>query len=115
VSRILVADDSPVARAAVSRRLRGSGREVVEADSAHAASGIDGTTLGCALLDLDLGDGWGPDVADALRTAHAGLPVAFFTSAADETAALVRARTLGPVFSKPSDLERAVAWVLAAS
>lgn len=112
--RVLVADDSAVARLALVRRVRAAGCEVVEGDSLRGALLVDATTLACALLDLDLGDGWGTDVAERLRAASAGLPVAFFTGGAPADA-LDRARALGPVFAKPEELDGAVAWVLAAA
>lgn len=111
-SRVLVADDSGVVRALVVRRVRAEGHEVVEGDSAESASAVDAATLACALLDLDLGDGWGTDVAERLRAARPNLPIAFFTSelASD---AVERAKTFGPVFTKPGDLDRAIAWLAA--
>jgi CheY-like chemotaxis protein len=112
VTRVLVADDSAVVRLAVSRRLRAEGLEVVEHDSAVSASGVDPNDLACALLDLDLGDGSGTDVAARLRGDRASLPIAFFSS---ETArdVIERAAAFGPVFAKPADLDRAVDWARA--
>lgn len=108
--RVLIADDSPVARVSVARRVRAEGIEVEERDSAASASSVDTADLACALLDLELGDGFGTDVAAALRTGQGGLPIAFFTStAAPEVLAL--ARTFGPVFEKPDQLDQAIDWV----
>jgi len=108
----LIADDTAIARAAVVRQLAADGVRCIEASSAGAASAIDPTTLSCALLDLDLGDGNGVDVAVALRKGRADLPVAFFTAGTTPTV-LARASALAPVFSKPDDLDRAIAWVKA--
>jgi DNA-binding response OmpR family regulator len=108
----LIADDTAIARAAVVRRLAADGIVCVEASSAGGASAIDPSGLSCALLDLDLGDGNGVDVAVALRKRRSDLPVAFFT-AGTSPAVLARASALAPVFSKPDDLDRAIAWVLA--
>jgi hypothetical protein len=59
---------------------------------------------------MDLGDGCGTDVAERLRSTHDGLPIAFFTSTmAPEV--LSRARTFGPVFSKPDELDEAIDWI----
>src|SRR5690606_19230481 len=80
MGRVFVADDSPLVRAAVVRRIRDAGRDVVEADSVRAAIAIAASDLACALLDLDLGDGWGTDVAERLRSAAPEMPIAFFTS-----------------------------------
>jgi DNA-binding response OmpR family regulator len=65
----------------------------------------------CALLDLDLGDGDGVDVAELLRVHQPTLPVAFFSGGAPADI-VARARALGPIFAKPDDLEDAMAWVL---
>jgi len=103
--RVLVADDSAVVRLTVARRVRAEGHDVVEADSVRAALAVDVSNIDCALLDLDLGDGFGTDVAEKLS-----VPFAFFTSEKSGDA-LERAKALGAVFAKPDQLEDAVAWV----
>ena len=108
-NKVLLADDSPLARDILSRRVEATGLVALACESAAVARGEDATDLACALLDIDLGDGDGTEVAETLRATRPDLPVAFFSSAAPEASA--RARTLGPVFAKPDDLEAAVAWV----
>lgn len=108
--RVLIADDSAVARVSVARRVRADGIEVEERDSAAGASCVDGAGLACALLDLELGDGLGTDVATRLREVQDGLPIAFFTSTGTPEAVALAA-TFGPVFAKPSELDQAVDWV----
>ena len=114
--RVLVADDSAVARFSVCGRLRAAGLDVLEHDSAKAARGADPAVLMCALLDLDLGDGTGVEVAEALHAASRErsprLPIAFFSGGAPDEI-MARARAIGPLFSKPGQLEQAIAWVLA--
>lgn len=107
--RILLVDDSPVARLAARRALDAVGLEVVEHDSLAASREVDARTLAGALLDLELGDGSGAELAVALRAAHADLPVAFFTSATREAARVAEA--LGPVYAKEAVAE-AVRWLL---
>jgi CheY-like chemotaxis protein len=108
--RVLVADDSAVARVSVARRVRAEGIEVEERDSAAGASAVDSAKLSCALLDIDLGDGFGTEVAERLREGQGALPIAFFTSTlAPEI--LARAKTFGPVFAKPDQLDQAIDWV----
>lgn len=109
--RVLIADDSLVARVAVCGRVRAVGIEVVEEASAAGARAVDPTSLACALLDLDLGDGYGTEVAETFRASGATIPIAFFTSTTTGDA-LTRAASLGPVFNKPDDIEAAVAWVM---
>ncbi|HEY8074172.1 MAG TPA: response regulator [Labilithrix sp.] len=108
--RVLIADDSPVARVSVARKVRAAGLDVVEEASAAGASAVDGGALACALLDLDLGDGSGADVAARLRASNGALPIAFFTSERG-TDAVARASAFGPVFAKPDDLDAAVDWI----
>jgi CheY-like chemotaxis protein len=107
--RVLIADDSPVARVALSRRVRAAGLEVDEHDSAASAMSVDPGTLACALLDFDLGDGFGIDVAIRLRATRSELPIAFFTTT--DPSETDRARAFGPVFAKPDELDAAVAWI----
>lgn len=72
---------------------------------------LDASAAVAALLDLDLGDGSGIDLAHFLRQASPALPIAFFTAGSDADA-ISRAKLLGPVFSKPEQLDAAVAWAL---
>jgi len=103
---ILVADDSDVARAAIVKKLEAHGRRVIAVASARAAVSADGLT--CALLDFDLGDGLGTEMATALRRTAPSLPIAFFTSTPDDP------RLAGETtFEKPAAIDAAVAWALA--
>jgi DNA-binding response OmpR family regulator len=111
---VLIADDSPVVRVTVARRVRAEGLAVIERDSVASARGIDPSTLSCALLDYDLGDGFGVSIAKDLRTTSEDLPIAFFTST-DTTEVVEAAKAFGPVFSKPDELDAAIEWVTRAS
>lgn len=88
------------------------GFEVREALSAASARSLDATALGrlhCAILDLQLADGDGTDLAAVLMNRRPSLPVAFFTAGA--TPSLVEcARGRGPVFLKP-DVSPVIQWV----
>lgn len=112
--RVLLVDDSAVARLAVARRVRAAGFDVVEYDSCASASSVDASALACALLDFDLGDGFGVDVAARLRGETAALPIAFFTSS-KEPSVLEKTARFGPLFAKPDELEAAIAWIAAAA
>ena len=109
---VLVVDDSRVARAAVSARLLEIGLAVRDATGCADAAAVDLEHVRAALLDLELGDGTGVDLARALRATRASLPIAFLTSAPSSRLA-AEARTLGPVFEKGPDLGAAVAWAAA--
>ena len=108
--KVLIADDSAVARVSVARRVRSAGLEVVEQDSAAGACAVEGAELSCALLDFDLGDGNGADVAATLRSTSEALPIAFFTSTRTPED-LARAKVFGPIFAKPDELDAAVDWI----
>ena len=108
--RVLIADDSAVARVSVARRVRADGIVVEERDSVASAASVDVEGLSCALLDLDLGDGLGTEIAERLRAGRGGLPIAFFSSTSSPEV-LAQAATFGPVFAKPDELDQAVDWV----
>jgi CheY-like chemotaxis protein len=109
---VLVADDSAVARVSVARKLREDALPVTEAHSAALARQVDPKGLSCALLDLDLGDGYGVDVAAVLRAAAPALPIAFFSAESGDSPLVQRAAAFGPVFHKPS-VDAAIAWIRA--
>ncbi len=108
-SVVLVVDDSRVARVAVEALLTRQGLAVTAAGTRAEAETIDPTDLAAALLDLELPDGSGVDVAVRLRTARAELPIAFLTSA-PTSALAVQARAFGPVFEKGPGTDAAIAW-----
>jgi len=118
---ILLVDDSVLVRVATTRRLAERGLRVTALGSSREASIIDATRFAAALLDIDLGDGFGPDVAAYLRVAAPGLPIAFLT-ARDGGAPpdrggpdilLDAARAFGPIFCKVAGVEDAIGWLLA--
>jgi CheY-like chemotaxis protein len=113
-SPILFVDDSAVVRLAVKRRLVDRGLEVVTFASATEASASNGGDFAAALLDIELGDGFGPDLAARLREGAPSLPIAFLT-AGGPPEILDAAARLGPVFSKASEVEDAVRWILEAA
>jgi DNA-binding response OmpR family regulator len=106
---VLVVDDSAVARRALAKKLREAGFSVREVHSSADAVDADLDDVGCAILDLDLGDGNGVDVARAFAASSPSMPLAFFTAAGSSTL-VERARALGPVFSKPDDVDAVVSW-----
>jgi two-component system OmpR family response regulator len=106
---VLLVDDSAVARRVLARRLEAEGFQVSEASSMATARKADFASLGCAIIDLELPDGDGTDLARALLEKRPALPVAFFTMGSAPS--LVEgARARGPVFLKP-DVNPVVAWV----
>ncbi|MGA7124486.1 MAG: response regulator [Polyangiaceae bacterium] len=105
---VLLVDDSAVARRAVTKRLESEGFRVEEESSLAAAKTADVRGLTCAILDVELADGTGIDLAAVMRGKLGSLPIAFFTAGA-APALLERAHSLGPVFRKPH-LDELVAW-----
>ena len=94
---------------ALGRRLTEAGLEVVMASSAAEALAVDAAGCACAVLDVDLGDGNGLTVAEALIARNGALRVAFFTSG---DAPPPSTRFEAATFDKSKDLDRLVAWVL---
>lgn len=107
---VLFVDDSPFARAATVQRLGERGLAVTALASGREAAAIDATAFGAALLDLELDDELGTEVAQRLRDAAPELPIAFLTSARPGPA-LEAAEALGPVFSKTAGIDEALRWV----
>lgn len=107
---VLFVDDSEIARVTAQRRLEELGIGVTALGSSREAAEVDASTFVAALLDLDLGDGLGTDIAQRLRQEAPGMPIAFL-SATSSSAVVDVAQTLGPVFSKLSGVDDAISWV----
>jgi len=91
-------------------RLVAAGFDVRAEPSATSARTVSPAALACAIIDIDLPDGSGVDLASYLRKQRPTLPVAFFTAGA-AAAGIKEAQTHGPVFTKP-DVDAVMAWVL---
>jgi len=101
-----------VARRVLADRLTAEGYAVREVGSVQGGRGLDATALAglaCALLDLELGDGDGTDLAASLLAKRPSLPIAFLSAGA-RPSLVESARARGPVFVEP-DLSALVAWV----
>jgi CheY-like chemotaxis protein len=109
--RVLVADDSAVVRVALVRRFKSAGLDVVEAASVAEAKALDPSQVDIAVLDFDLGDGYGDAIAAHLRAAKPTLPLCFFTSSSND--AHEKAGPFGPIFTKPEEADKAIAWAQA--
>lgn len=121
--RVLLVDDAPVVRRVVATALRAHGVVLVEAESvSEALAHVDGeaATFDAAVLDLELLDGDGVAVAEALAPGPASgtraraLRIAFFSGTEDDELR-ARAEAHGRVFRKPADLAELVSWVLASA
>ena len=109
--RILVVDDSTVARTVARRALEARGASVTEASSAAEALAHDADRFDGALLDLELGDGTGLEVFDRMSKSGGGAKVAFLSATSDE-AIVAAARSRAPLFAKPEGIVEAVEYLL---
>jgi DNA-binding response OmpR family regulator len=100
--RVLVVEDDPTIRRAVARALRGAGYEVVTVEHCGGARHLT-RPFDVAILDLELPDGTGVDVAGELLGLGTTGGVVFFSGAADPHL-LGRAARLGQVVTKGGDL-----------
>ncbi len=108
---VLFVDDSPVARAATKKRIVEQGIDVAVCSSVAEARAVDPKSLAAALLDLEVGEERGTDLADALRSSSPTLPIAFLTATLDGPL-YHAARTFGPVFDKASEIDDAIGWLV---
>ena len=112
VPHVLLVDDSPLARRVGRRLLDERGARTTEAGSRSEAEGaMESGAFDAALLDLELGDGTGVEVADALRARSPSCRIVF-VSAASEDGLLEAARARGPVFAKPHGFSDAIDHLL---
>jgi len=96
--RLLVVEDDVTVARALSRTLARAGFSVAIVRSCSAARSL-AQTFDFAILDLDLPDGNGVDLARVLMTSGKVPSVLFFTGSTD-AALLARARCMGSVLTK---------------
>jgi DNA-binding response OmpR family regulator len=103
VRRLLVVEDYPPLAKVIAIGAKQHGHEVVRAGSVQRALATEGT-FDVAILDLDLPDGSGLELADALLREGRAHRVVFFTASRDQT---LRRDALhyGPVLDKERGIE----------
>lgn len=104
--RALIVEDDPVVARSIARRLLREGYTVSLAQTCRAARAA-GTGFQVAVLDLDLPDGSGADLADELLRLGAVRHIVFYTGSLD-SAQRQRAGLFGNVVDKASDVEEVV-------
>ena len=104
--RALIVEDDPVVARSIARRLLREGYTVSLAQTCRAARAA-GTGFQVAVLDLDLPDGSGADLADELLRLGAVRHIVFYTGSLD-SAQRERASLFGHVVDKGSDVEDVV-------
>lgn len=105
-ARALIVEDDPVVARSIARRLLREGYSVSLAQTCRAARAA-GPGFQVGVLDLDLPDGSGADLADELLRLGAVRGVVFYTGSLDG-AVRNRASLFGPVFDKAANLEDVV-------
>jgi CheY-like chemotaxis protein len=106
-TRALIVEDDPVVARSIARRLLRDGYIVSLAQTCRAARAAGGG-FQFAILDLDLPDGSGADLADELLRLGAVHNVVFYTGSIDH-AQRERASLFGPVVDKGRDVGEVVA------
>jgi CheY-like chemotaxis protein len=106
-TRALIVEDDPVVARSIARRLLREGYTVSLAQTCRAAR-ASGAGFQVAVLDLDLPDGNGADLADELLRLGAVRNVVFYTGSLDR-AQRERAERFGVVLDKAQALEEVVA------
>ncbi len=105
-TRALIVDDDPVVARAIARRLLREGHTVSLAQTCRGAR-ASGPGFEVAILDLDLPDGSGVDLADELLRLGAVRGVVFYTGSLD-AALRDRALGFGTVVDKTCELEEVI-------
>ena len=105
-TRALIVDDDPVVGRAIARRMLREGYTISLAQTCRGARAA-GPGFQVAILDLDLPDGSGVDLADELLRLGAVRSVVFYTGSLDH-ALRERAIGFGALLDKASDLEEVV-------
>lgn len=100
--RTLIVDDDPLFLRLLQRALRGVGRQVVATGSCAAARSLSGK-FDLAVLDLDLGDGTGVDLAEDLLAGERVERIVFFSATRDRRM-MGRAARIGTVIEKRGNL-----------
>lgn len=110
--RLLLADDSQYVRVRMGGLLRQHGFDTAAVGTVDEALSFDSATIGAAILDVELGEESGVELARGLRQNRPGLPVAFLTSN-PQAARSQGAESLGPIFEKDWELTPLLAWLCA--
>jgi CheY-like chemotaxis protein len=105
-TRALIVDDDPVVARSIARRLLREGYSVSLAQTCRGAR-ASGLGFQVAILDLDLPDGSGVDLADELLRLGAVRGIVFYTGSLDG-ALRDRALGFGTVVDKACELEEVI-------
>jgi DNA-binding NtrC family response regulator len=104
MAQLLIVDDEPSTARSLGRVLRAAGHSVTVAGSCAAARTLDGR-FDCAVLDIDLGDGSGIDLASELHARGSIARVVFYSGTLDDSV-LERIKHTGPLVMKAEPVAR---------
>jgi CheY-like chemotaxis protein len=105
-TRALIVEDDPVVARSIARRLLREGYTVSLAGTCRAARAAGGG-FHVGILDLDLPDGSGSELADELLRLGAVRSIVFYTGSLD-AAQRDRAQLFGQVVDKTEDVEQLI-------
>jgi CheY-like chemotaxis protein len=108
-TRALIVEDDPVVARSIARRLLREGYIVSLAGTCRAARAAGGG-FHVGVLDLDLPDGSGAELADELLRLGAARNIVFYTGSTDH-AQRERAQAFGRVINKTQDLDMLVGCI----
>jgi DNA-binding response OmpR family regulator len=104
MAHLLIVDDEPATSRSLGRVLRAAGHSVVTAPSCASARSLE-ERFDCAVLDIDLGDGSGIDLASELTARGSIARVVFYSGTMDD-AVLERVTRIGPLVMKAEPVAR---------
>lgn len=104
MGRVLIVDDEPTTARSLGRVLRAAGHWVTVAESCASARTLE-DHFDCAVLDIDLGDGSGVDLANELGARGSIGRVVFYSGTMDD-AVLARVTATGPLVMKGEPVAR---------
>ncbi|HEY6556349.1 MAG TPA: response regulator [Polyangiaceae bacterium] len=103
MSRVLVVEDYPPLATVLAIGVGRLGHEVVRVGSAQRARAAEGE-FDCAIVDIDLPDGCGVDLAEELLSSKRAAAIVFYTATRDQSLRS-RGRALGTVVDKSEPLQ----------
>jgi DNA-binding response OmpR family regulator len=109
MARFLIVEDFPPLTAVIAAFVKRLGHDVVQCHTVQAALDLT-DTFDHAVLDLDLPDGNGVDLAEQLLNRNSVGSVVFFTASRDRKA-LARAASTGLLVDKAAGCDRLVAAI----
>lgn len=109
LARVLVAEDYPALAKVIAIAIQREGHGVERAGSIARALALEGT-FDLAVIDLDLRDGWGTELANQLRS-EGRLGLVIFLASSSDHEQISTAEAWGQVVTKELGVEPLMTWV----